>query len=200
MKRWFLIFLTAICLLTGCSGPKTVTKELFAMDTVMHLTVYDGQETVLEEAQQEILRLEQLLSVTRPDSEIAQLNQSAGEWVDLSENTVELIALAKAYAAQTDGLFDPTVYPAVQAWGFTAPQKQVPAPKRLAELTALIDYRQVEIHGNRVRLPAGMGLDGGGIAKGYAAHPIREIYVERGWSGGGRHGRGLRPRPNSGDL
>ena len=184
MKRYWLILLCVVCLLAGCSKqPQSHTKELFAMDTVMHLTVYGESDEVLLAAQTEIARLESLLSVTNENSDIARLNQSKGQWVTVAEETAKLITLAKEYAKTTEGRFDPTVYPAVQAWGFTTGQNRVPSQEELDGLPTLVDYNQIEIKGTQVRLPKGMGIDLGAIAKGYAADKVKDLYEKAGVSG-----------------
>ena len=184
MKRICLVLLAVCCLLCGCAKQTLrATKELFAMDTVMNLTVYSHDDGVLQQAEAEIRRLETLLSVTDGDSEIARINQSEGEWVTVSSETAQLLTLACDYAGQTHGRFDPTVYPAVQAWGFTSDQKQVPEQSELQRLAALIDYTKIEIDGSQVRLPDGMSVDLGAIAKGYAADRVKTIYETAGTSG-----------------
>ncbi len=184
MKRVLLILLCAVCLFAGCTkqAPHT-TKELFAMDTVMHLTVYSQEDGVLKQGEEEIRRLEKLLSVTNENSDIARLNQSKGQWVTVAEETARLLTLAKDYAKQTEGRFDPTVYPAVQAWGFTTDQNRVPLKEELEGLLPLVDYNQIEIKGTQVRLPKGMGVDLGAIAKGYAADKVKGLYETAGVSG-----------------
>ena len=184
MKRIGLILLAVACVLCGCATPMpSTTKELFAMDTVMHLTVYSKEDGVLKQGEEEIRRLETLLSVTDENSDIARLNQSDGEWVTVSEETANLLTLAKEYAAKTEGRFDPTVYPAVQAWGFTTHQKRVPSQEELDGLLTLVDYNQIEIKGTQARLPKGMGVDLGAIAKGYAADRVKTLYEAAGISG-----------------
>ncbi len=184
MKRYLLILLCAVCLLAGCTGkPQSQTKELFAMDTVMHLTVYSQEDEVVKQGEEEIRRLETLFSVTDENSDIARLNQSKGQWVTVSDETARLLTLAKEYAKQTEGRFDPTVYPAVMAWGFTTDQKRVPSQEELDGLLTLVDYNQIEIKGTQVRLPKGMGVDLGAIAKGYAADRVKALYEAAGVSG-----------------
>ena len=94
----------AAFLCAGCSGTPEQVQEhpqggeeekheatTFAMDTIMMFTVYskDGEE-ILIDAEQEIRRLEHLLSVTMEDSEIHELNHKAGEKeVHISEETME---------------------------------------------------------------------------------------------------------------
>jgi thiamine biosynthesis lipoprotein len=110
----------------------------------------------------------------RADSELVQLNRTAGEAVRVSPDLAELIELALAAARASDGVFDPTVIDALEAAGYdrsielirqggTHPPRQVaPQPERWKQVG-------VDATGSTVRLPAGVRLDLGGIGKGWAA-------------------------------
>ena len=68
-----------LALLVGCGAPREQNSSctVFAMDTVMTLTAYgqpEAAEAALRSAEQEIRRLDHLLSATDPGSEIAMLN------------------------------------------------------------------------------------------------------------------------------
>ena len=121
MRRLSLLCIVLLLLLTGCSASEPCRRELMAMDTFMTLSVYAQSpaagEALLEEAAGEIRRLEGLLSVTDPGSEIYQVNH--GGAVSLSEPVRELLEKALELCRETGGALDVTVYPAVRAWGFT---------------------------------------------------------------------------------
>lgn len=174
--------LAAALLLAGCAQEQpSASSQIFAMDTVMSLEVYgDGAEERAAQAVETIYRLEGLWDVTDEDSEIWALDHSGGAWVDLSPETAELLDQALALCALTDGALDLTAYPAVRAWGFTTGDYRVPAREELEALVPLIDYTRLELDaaGARARLPEGMELDLGAVAKGYAgallARQLRE--------------------------
>lgn len=181
MKRWILLVLCGLLLLTGCSQTPIQT-EFYAMNTVMQITLYDRDEALLQLAQEEILRLENLLSVTRADSEIYKVNQQKEAL--LSQETQALLTTALAISQQTDGLFDITVHPAVEAWGFINQQYRVPTQEERNELLGQIGYEQIILQGNTLTLPANVSIDLGGIAKGYAADQTAALLKEQGCTGG----------------
>ena len=193
---------TAVFLCAGCSGTPEQAQEYpqgreenkheattFAMDTIMMFTVYskDGEE-ILIDAEQEIRRLEHLLSVTMEDSEIHELNRKAGEKaVHISEETMELLSLGKSIGEETNGCFNIAISPVVKAWGFTEEEKHVPEQEEIDRLLPLADTDDILLdEENRTAFlqKEGMAVDLGGIAKGYAANKAAELLRAEGITSG----------------
>ena len=183
MKKLFFLCLILISVLSGCSS-SPLSQEFFAMDTVMHITLYDNNEEWLEKAEEEVAHLESLLSVTKPSSELHKINNADGSTIQISLETANLIKTAKTLGNETGGLFDITVYPAVKAWGFTLGESRVPSEEELKGLLPLIDSNAIQIAENNITLPSKVQLDLGGIAKGYAADKTVEQLIANGCTGG----------------
>lgn len=170
--RIFAVLLTILLLCAGCSRqPEPVQRQVFAMDTFMTLTAYgDGAEQALADAEGYLTALEDAISVTRPDSDLAALNQAQGSPVQVSEETFPLLLAALSLCTDTGGALDITAYSAVRAWGFTTGEYRVPDPQELARLAARIDYSAVQVEpvSRTVTLPDGMAMDLGAVAKGWA--------------------------------
>lgn len=177
------LLLTLLC---ACAAqPKAAQAEFFAMDAPMSLTAYgDGAEDFLLRAQREVFRLESLLSRTRPDSEIAALNEKG--IASLTPDTAEVLAAALRAAHLTDGAFDPTVAPVMDAWGFGAAASfeegtyRVPAQGELDALLPLVDYEALTVTADTAAVGEGMAVDLGGVAKGYAADKVTALCKEAG--------------------
>jgi thiamine biosynthesis lipoprotein len=182
MKKTVALLVVAciLCvLLTGCA-PKQAENEFFAMDTVMKLTAYgkNGQEAV-EAAEDEIIRLDALLSISSETSEVAAVNADGGG--TLSEETSALIRRAEGFYRETGGAFDITVYPLVDAWGFYTEMYKVPSPAELANCLERTGGDKLQLDGNVLSfLESGMAIDLGGIAKGYASDRVCAICKEYG--------------------
>lgn len=171
MKPVFVLPLLTIGLLTGCVSTKTpsATSQVFAMDTVMSLEVYgDGAQTALDHAISTIYELNDLWDVTEQSSEVSAINQSHGQPVPLSPETVSLLEQSYAISELTDGALDLTAYSAVSAWGFTTGDYRVPSQSELDTLKEQIDYTQLSLNleERTASLPDGMSLDFGSVAKG----------------------------------
>lgn len=131
--------------------------------------------------------LEQRFSRFRPDSELSEVNRKAGRWTTVSDGFAELLELSLEGARTTGGLFDPTVLPAMVSAGYDRDferlreQGDVALPAPQAPAAPCGRWLDVRLHGNRVHLPDGVGLDFGGIAKGWAADRAAELAHELPW-------------------
>jgi thiamine biosynthesis lipoprotein len=107
-------------------------------------------------------------------SELASLNRSAGGWFVASPEMVEVLQVALRLAGETQGLFNPAILPALKQAGYDRSMDEIhanPARSGAAPVLEMQDFRTIELDmpGQRVRLPEGMQVDLGGIAKGWIA-------------------------------
>ena len=169
-------------LLTGCQS-RAAESTIFAMDTVMSLTVYGSQgEEAVSEASELIYHLQDALSATVESSPIYALNHAAGAWTPVDGEVLDLLEESKELCALTGGALDITAYPAVQAWGFISKNYRVPGEAELADLAARIDYTALELNPEKgeARLPEGMEAELGAVAKGYTGDRLSQLMDELG--------------------
>lgn len=153
------------------------------MDTVIStvITSEDGS-AVFAQTEQEILRLEALLSATDAESEVSSLNRSGS--TEVGEDMAALLQAALFYSAKTDGAFDVTVAPLLRAWGFGTDDYRVPSDAELEQLLSVVGTDHITLEDFSVRMDAGTQIDLGGIAKGYAADQVAKLWEENGVSSG----------------
>lgn len=151
---------------------------IFAMDTVMELTVYSENDTVLSLAADRIAELEGSFSVTLSDSDISRLNSNGS--CTLENDTAELMKNALEICESTSGNLDITVYPIVRAWGFTTGEYRIPSDNELESLLENVDYTSVSLSGNEATLNDGMQVDLGSVAKGYTGDVLCELFRQNG--------------------
>ena len=193
MKRLLLLLLLP-ALLTACArtaapaDPEAGEREVRyveAMDTFMTLTACGAHRAeALDAAEAEIRRLDALLSIGRPDSEISTLNrEGSGTLSDVSRN---LVARALELWEDTGGCFDITVLPLMELWGFTSGDHRVPTDAQLAEAMPAVGADRLTYRPDtgELILPEGQSIDLGGIAKGYTSQRIMEIYRAAGVTSG----------------
>ncbi len=151
------------------------------MNTSVSFTAYgDGAEEALAAAEERMGQLESLWSVTEEGSEIYRVNHSGGEPVVLSRETADLAEFALEMAEETQGALEPTLYPVLEAWGFTIDEHRIPEEAEIQELLSNTGYEKVRLDGETIRLPEGMELDLGAVGKGYAGDFICELLREQG--------------------
>ncbi len=167
-------------------GDQLATKELFAMDTYMTLTAYGDQaEEAVDQATEEIKRLDSALSTGNEESQVSKLNANGGG--SLTEDTKYLFEKSMDLYESTDGLFDIAIYPVMEAWGFPTQDYKVPDKTELQNLLALTDASKIQYkeEENSVSFEEeGMKIDFGGIAKGYTSSRIMKIYKDLGVTSG----------------
>lgn len=163
--------------LAGCTAPQRHEFEDAAMGTRFRIVLYaedaEQAERAAGAAFARVKELDRLLSDYRDDSEAARVSAASGsgEFTAVSTDMWRVLALSQSFAELSDGAFDPTVGPVVALWRRARRQGEVPDEARLNEARARVGWRQMELDAatRAARLlRAGMKLDFGGIAKGYA--------------------------------
>ena len=119
-------------------------------------------ETAVSEAADKLTELEQLWSVTEPESEIYAVNHSNGQAVSVSSETGDLLSFALQMAEETKGALEPTIYPVLTAWGFTTEENRVPSDSEITEFLKNVGYKRVHMEDGSVWLENGIMLDLGG--------------------------------------
>ena len=176
-------------------GLHQYSRRFRAMGTEVALWVWNDNEqralSALLAAERLFAQTEVRLSRFRPDSELSRLNRAAGQPFAASQLLFDLVASALAWRDQTGGIFDPAILNALVASGYdrsfsaiqveqdskraqgmgetgepvvsTNPMGDVPAAWGVP-----VDSSGIRLGPGRViTLPAGVGLDLGGIAKGW---------------------------------
>lgn len=143
----------------------------------------DLAATLLASAETQIHQIERSLTRFDETSELSQLNARSGQWLPVSGVLWEVTLLALQLAQATGGLFDPTVHNAIRAAGYTHSFDRIGDKPRAnhahnekarnhPNLYGCWREIQVDIARQAIRLPLGIGIDFGGIGKGWTAQKI----------------------------
>jgi thiamine biosynthesis lipoprotein len=126
------------------------------------------------------------MTVSRGGSEVMRINAAAGvRPVAVTADVLDVIQQGLRYSSDGDGAYDITVGPLVNLWGIGSSAARVPTPAEIRQALALVGYRNVIVDPKASTVflkKAGMGLDLGSIAKGYAADEVARILRARGVS------------------
>ena len=105
-------------------------------------------------------------------------------------DTYRLLQKALYYAEVSDGAFDPTIGTVTDLWNFHADtDKAVPDEVSLQNALSHVDYKKVILTEKKQKyyvqlLDKDSRIDLGGIAKGYIADKLKELYLSRGAKSG----------------
>ncbi len=190
-KLSILITLVITLFITGCQSPQPeVTDEVFSktnfvLGTVVTISLYDnGSEEILEKVFARLLEIENLMSANLDASEIGQINLMAGkEAVAVSEETYKVVKQGLYYGELSGGRFDISMQPVVELWKIGTSDARVPSEEELKNALGKVSYKTIQLYeeNKTIFLPEeGMGLDLGGIAKGYAADEIVSLLESEG--------------------
>jgi len=184
-KRLTALLSASILLLSGCSGlprerSQTYTDTLF--DTVISVQIFDSvDEDVLKGCEKLCKKYDSMFSNKIEDSEISRINSAGGNPVEVSKETIKLIKKGIYYSEMSDGVFDITIAPVSNLWDFKAETPLVPSPEAIAEAVSHVNYENIIIRDNTVKLTdPHAGIDLGAIAKGYIADRIKDYLEDEG--------------------
>jgi FAD:protein FMN transferase len=163
--------------------------EFRAMNTSVMLAA-EGEEAVagMYVAKTFINECEQRFSRFLPASELSYMNRSAGEWLQISVDLIEILQLSMKYYTETNGLFDPSILSDLKQIGYDGSMDEIRAngagiAERVPNRNSRPAFHEISFDpaNNRVRLPRGMEIDLGGIAKGWIVEKAAQLlhqYVE----------------------
>lgn len=167
------------------SAANPVAKTGYYFNTIITLTGYGkNAEEVLDAGLALCQKYENMLSRTKENSDIWNINHACGQPVEVSPETAFLLAKAVEYAEMTDGLIDPTVTPLSILWNFTGdPPGPVPDQAQIEALLPHVGYRSIHMEGFTVWLEDPKAeVDLGFLAKGYIADQLKALFLEQGLS------------------
>jgi FAD:protein FMN transferase len=176
---------------SGTAAEPALTRFKYVephMGTRFEIILYAPDQATADAAKkaafERIAALDRSMSDYRPTSELMQLCKKAGGGpVKVSDDLVTVLTRAEEVSKLSDGAFDVTVGPLVRLWRRAKRTQELPDPKELAAAKALVGYRNVKLDAREktVQLTkAGMLLDLGGIAKGYAADAAHAVLKKHG--------------------
>ncbi|HEV1286479.1 MAG TPA: FAD:protein FMN transferase [Bryobacteraceae bacterium] len=148
------------------------------MGTLVRITIYSENAGPMRAAFRRIAELDETLSDYKPDSELNKLCRTVSNPVKVSEDLFRLLEASEKLSRLTDGAFDITIGPVTHLWRL-GKTPDVETMTRVGWRNLVLDKR----HRTAELKLAGMQLDLGAIAKGYAADEalktLRRLGVQR---------------------
>lgn len=165
------------------------------MGTTYHIVVAgapanlpEGQtpETVQQEIDAALARIDEQMSTWRDDSELSRFNASeSNDWFEVSAPLAVVVTESLRIAKLSEGAFDPTVGPLVRLWSFgSEPQeRQLPDAQQIADAREHTGWQKIEVQQEPPALRKAdpqVQLDLSAIAKGYGVDVVSDRLTELG--------------------
>ena len=184
MKKIVLLLAGVLLLAAGCAGPRAKgedTRRVIEGTTQggAYRVVYHAPDTVVSQrAVDSLLReLEASLSLYDPGSVLCRINR--GETDTMDRHVRRCVETALRISEESGGLYDITVGPLIEAYGFGAGEAR-PRPN-VDSLMQFVGYGKLRIEGDRlVRENPGVRIDLNSIAQGYTADVLADYLRGRG--------------------
>ncbi len=181
-----LLLLSFLCAYSSVQAADSLVRyeaSHHAMGTVFTVVAYGSNSAylgeVVEEAFQEIDRLDEEMSNYKPQSELSAINREAyRQKVIVNPELFKLLEDSFRYSKESGGAFDITVGPLMKSWGFFRGQGRLPSSSELAQVLKRIGYQHVTLDAatRTIRFDQpGIEIDLGAIAKGYAVDRVVKI-------------------------
>lgn len=184
LKKWHIPFLIILIIGTYFAAKGNKDKTTFQSNTgtvfgTTYHTSYQYGEDLEEEILQSLKAVDNSLSMFNENSTVSKINRNESEETDeLFRNVFEL---AQRVSKETDGQFDVTVAPLVNAWGFGFKNDQTPDSAQVDSLLELIGYDKVTLVDEKLKKKDDrIIMDFSAIAKGFGCDEVVRMFREKG--------------------
>lgn len=114
-----------------------------------------------------------------------ELSKNGQITFQITEMMEEILRKGLEYSKESEGGFDITIEPVTSLWDFKSEKKEVPAKEAIEKALSYVDCEKISLQeGSLCFLMPGMGIDLGGIAKGFIADDLKKYLEEQGVKGG----------------
>ena len=140
---------------------------------------YQNSDNLNDQIVAELNKVDSSLSMFNKQSVITKVNNNQD--IEVDQMFGDVFTLARTVSADTDGAFDITVAPLVNAWGFGFKSGNMPSRHTIDSLRTFVGYKRVELHDSRiVKADPRVMLDCSAIAKGYGCDVVAELLRRKG--------------------
>ncbi len=166
---------------TGKCEKTEIIKSSYALGTIINLKAYGSKaEKATEEAIERLNNIDDKMSAFKENSEISRINSNAGISSEIvSKDTYFVIKNAIKYSKILERTFDPTIRPLVKLWSIGTKEEKIPKSSQVEEALKLVNCDDVILDDTNHSIMLKhkkQALDVGGIAKGFAADEVRDIF------------------------
>ena len=182
-----LLFFSIAATVQSSENHPLVYKRKYVMGTIFEIAAYDRSSErasrAIESAFQEIVRIDDVLSNYKADSELSRLNRSAHFHAEhVPADLYRVVEQAEYFSRISDGKFDISIAPLVNLWKAALSGDAVPSPIQQLEVRRCVGYEKIELvpPDQIIFHSPCLQLDLGAIGKGYAVDRAAEVLKSSG--------------------
>ena len=174
----FLLLLIVGTIVILKKQPPFRTNEGMVFGTIYKIT-YQHNDDLQNEIKAAMMEVDNSLSPYNPNSIITRINHN--EDTVLNEHFLHVFNLAQQISTETEGAFDITVAPLVNAWGFGFKHSIDIDPSVIDSLRQFVGYQKIKLEdGKIVKEDVRTMLDCSAIAKGYGVDRVARLLDQKG--------------------
>ncbi|WP_339838290.1 FAD:protein FMN transferase [uncultured Flavobacterium sp.] len=158
------------------SQQESIKIEGEAQGTTYHISYFDSQNRNFQPEIEKILAdFDKSVSTYLPTSIISRINNNDKN-VKIDKYFKACFKKAKEVWKNTNGAFDPTVYPLVNIWGFGPEKKQIIEKNKIDSVLEFVGFELIKLKRNRiVKIDSRVKLDFNAFAQGYSVDVVSEF-------------------------
>jgi len=177
MKKIFCLILCLSFILIGCSNNDYISKNIFYMDTIINIKLYNISESKANEAINNIENIykqyEEITSFYNSDSELYKINNT-NEEIIISKELSELINIGLNWYEKTNGLLNINIGSVTKLWhDFRNEIVEFPTEEKLHNLN--VDIKNISLNDNKIS--GDFQIDLGSFVKGFVTEKAGD-YLE----------------------
>lgn len=183
MIKFLIPILIGILIISACKSKinNLATIDGEAQGTTWHISYLSEDTTNYKQAIDSILKdIDLSLSTYTPVSIISRINNNEPDII-VDSYFIKVFNKSIEVSERTGGLFDVTVGPLVNAWGFGFTKKASIDSARIDSILQFVNYKMLKLEGNRlIKEKKGIQLDFNAIAQGYSVDVLAAYLEKRG--------------------
>ncbi len=181
MKFLFPIFVLLFFISCNSNKKSLIKLEGNAQGTTYHISYLSDDPINYKTGIDSLLKeIDSSMSTWLPVSLISRINNNDNSvlvdpyFIDVFNKSIEV-------SEKTQGLFDVTVGPLVNSWGFGFTKKATPDSKRIDSLLQLVGYKMLSLEGHKIiKAKPEIKIDFNAIAQGYSVDVLSNYLESKG--------------------
>lgn len=180
--RYIILLLSSLFLFSACSGKKVEYSYIEDRGEIFHTTYsvkYEYSHSLKPEIEAELARFDNSLNPFKKTSVISKVNNN--EDVVLDTLFINVFKRAQEVSQISDGLFDITISPLINAWGFGFKNMEYVTPHIIDSLKQQTGYHKISLQGGKIhKTDQRIQINTSAIAKGYSSDVVAKLLEKYG--------------------